>query len=854
LNPDESTPHSIHTAHGSYRDARRLHRSDHTDMEPGAVAASPRGLLAAFAECDLVGTLSAEAAGVVPTSMVDTVVLLSDASAEKLPILLRATAAAFVVVETSEFPSGRCDKLRQDEGRSGNAVILLVERLDGECVLHGVEATVIKDVAKAVESDVAKGRPTRRSSPVRTPSAPVRMPVSGRKHELAVWSRDLSRKLVDEDAVGIHPGEGGLGIPLSAFRVAGFYAAETLGARYVRANSEAKAEAERLTAQPAGYMDYVHLSATGDKGEQSPPGERSVGSRRSRPSDASGTASSDRARRSAERAAEWENEGWPPALVAAISSANLSVSKARGMGQEAIYLMLAEASFDISAYQEMCLAAFFASPPPPPSAPVPPPAPAPVAAPPAAGLPPVPPLPPIRPGRAGPESLPSSLVDPAADFKSELGGTQPVAAGAASIDPAPPANHARGLRCREIAAEVGGELIELLRPLQISEIEETMESLAGLFPHCARALAGEWKPGQLVCMMSAGVTAAFTDSGTSAALALARAPQSMSHPDRSVMVLASAVTSTGRASGASEQTAQSALAGPLDSVRRAADGIGKSREGRDMSSELARLARESGASVAAGSALRQAVHAAEMHSTLGAEVNLLLHQEKLGAAPAGKLNAEASSVWNAMVEVRLRLGAARARTFKELLPAAVDAAALVKAVTANVITLDLLGGPKKLGATELRSAAAHAWPALIALARECHPRDAADVELGLLQVANDAFDIAECGVTSARAISPPFLHMATKMEEAMLAGTPAPSWVLMRKETTLQDSNGTKLKHHLSLASRSSFNLDPAAYAKQEEARKAAAAVKTAAAAETAKVKAAADKKASDAAAKLASK
>jgi hypothetical protein len=136
-----------------------------------------------------------------------------------------------------------------------------------------------------------------------------------------------------------------------------------------------------------------------------------------------------------------------------------------------------------------------------------------------------------------------------------------------------------------------------------------------------------------VPLMLSDVNAAILSTGTSAALALARAPPSLAPSARSILVLSSAVSSYRGSGGVPAQAAQLASTGPTDSVRRAADGIGKSREGRDIAAELAKLARESGASATAGSAFRQAVHVAELHATLGADVNLLLHQEKLGAAP-----------------------------------------------------------------------------------------------------------------------------------------------------------------------------------------------------------------------------
>jgi hypothetical protein len=292
-------------------------------------------------------------------------------------------------------------------------------------------------------------------------------------------------------------------------------------------------------------------------------------------------------------------------------------------------------------------------------------------------------------------------------------------------------------------------------------------------------------------------------------------------------------------------------------MRRAAEQLAASKPGLAAVATLEGLARTSTASDGANSAFLQALHLAEIDQSFGPHLSTLLHQEKMVNAPTGNLNSAACSVWASVVEVRMRAGPARARAFKEVMPKGLDAIAIITAVNLSKLTLELLCGGKKLQPAEVRMAAARAWPVLVAIARECHPRAAADVELGLLRMASDAFDRAECGETTVKAIEPVFAEMARLTDVYSTAGGELPSWSAARAATTLKGSEAAKLDEYFATVTKpkqpsgSVFGLggDAAAYAKQQQL----AAAETAKAAAATKL-AAEKKAAADAAAKAATK
>ena len=108
----------------------------------------------------------------------------------------------------------------------------------------------------------------------------------------------------------------------------------------------------------------------------------------------------------------------------------------------------------------------------------------------------------------------------------------------------------------------------------------------------------------------------------------------------------------------------------------------------------------------------------------GAEVAMIMHQEKLGAVPTGAfaVSAPAATVWAAAIDVRSWVARARERQLKLQLPAAVDVRALVTSVSSGAFSIDKLV-PGKLVGDERAKSILVCWPAFVELVTSAHPRD-----------------------------------------------------------------------------------------------------------------------------------
>jgi hypothetical protein len=238
----------------------------------------------------LAGTLPAEAVSDVPPMMVNAACRVPPRVARK--ITSRTDAVALVVVEISARPSGRCDAL---QGGGGPAAIVLLQEREGTYVLHGVETAALYTVASAAGVDADPAQPQRRSrAATATPiKSPAKRPLRGRKHDLAVWAASYAEEVLRAKAVEKPIGEGGLGIPVEAFRAGGVYTeVGTPMARNVSELEESIAEAQREfsvlsvraaarqasralaeaggEAEAGAEASYVPLSETGGRGVVSP--------------------------------------------------------------------------------------------------------------------------------------------------------------------------------------------------------------------------------------------------------------------------------------------------------------------------------------------------------------------------------------------------------------------------------------------------------------------------------------------------------------------------------------------------------------------------------------------------------
>jgi hypothetical protein len=689
-----------------------------------------------------------------------------------------------------------------------------------------------------------------------------------------------------------------------------------LSVRASRASATSEASEAEVRADPD--PPYVPLGESGGGGVVSPPrgslNGSPVSSRRSGRSAASEAASLARTNQTI----ALQEAGVPPEAVAVMLEQNVTAALARELGQDKLIGLLESKAVRLSAFSTAQLATFFAATPPPTAPPAL--AAAAAAAQLAAAATAAPPLSmPILPGREGAEALPKFLAPPAgmgeateidAAVKAAAAAAAAADAAAAQVArlqaaqrdgrvaqspaasalciPPPPlellvgqqlplVTSARGLLCWKTAFDMEGALRDLLLNVPMPEMEATVIAMAALFD-ASKCLLSEkgWRGDMMVALLQPQVTLAFQSVSTTAAGALDAVTRHLAPSTRAILALSS-VCAPGNAAprgGGYVRGSEAASTGPPDAVRKAVERLGAKPGGRDLVTKLEGLAAGSAADEAASSAFRQAVSAGELDPEFGAHLSMLLHQEKMSKAPSGERNftSNASSVWVSVVEVRAQLAAARVRAYRDLLPKAVDKLAFVTATNCFKLSLEVVCGAKKLQSLqpeEARLAAARAWPVLIALARECHPREAADVELGLLRVSSDAFDRTDTAENMLKNVTPVFEKMALLYDEYTTSGcigTP-PSWSTARKDSTLFDSEDARLDYYLNrvgpaaqgkpFVANSSFAagvVDLGAGAGRAQAAAAAAAAATAKAAAAARVQAVADKKAADAAAAKAAK
>ena len=149
----------------------------------------------------------------------------------------------------------------------------------------------------------------------------------------------------------------------------------------------------------------------------------------------------------------------------------------------------------------------------------------------------------------------------------------------------------------------------------------------------------------------------------------------------------------------------------------------------------------------------------------GADVTMILHQEKLGNVPtgAGIASAPAMRVWRVMNAVMPRLLHARTPHNAKLCPNGMDAGTAIRAIGQGKLTVEALAGVavlvKKMSAVELRTAGLRSWPVMLAMIREIMPRDET-AEHHLLLMARDAFDMS-------RAMFDPLATVVTPVFEEM---------------------------------------------------------------------------------------
>lgn len=352
-------------------------------------------------------------------------------------------------------------------------------------------------------------------------------------------------------------------------------------------------------------------------------------------------------------------------------------------------------------------------------------------------------------------------------------------------------------RCKEDAIGMEGELGAMLELVPDSKLPYVLRSFARMYEPTRGMVtdsASDYMQFEgMIPMLQAMVQATFRDIGQSSLEAMRQGGKGPPDPARRVVMalsVAVAGSKTSSRSGGGGWASGRSDAPPVqqDALRAAASALAAEPSAQKACAKVVQMAKDAGADEAKTKAMLAALNTALLDPAYGADLALLLGQEKLTQPPAG-LPAMTCSVWHMVLELRVRLPPARVIKFEALLPRSVNALALVTAAGCGQLTMELICGQAKgRSAAEQRAAALRVWPVLIQLVRECFPRDADEATHGLLLVANDAFDRAKSDASTVKAITPVFEKMSLRFAHYASTGGAPPQWEKARYDTTVAKS------------------------------------------------------------------
>ena len=375
---------------------------------------------------------------------------------------------------------------------------------------------------------------------------------------------------------------------------------------------------------------------------------------------------------------------------------------------------------------------------------------------------------------------------------------------------------AAGAEARSIVKEVAPEVAILVASVPDADLVKLFKLLASNLKVLDSEV--EWDNWGVLPMVCSRVVSSLDNARVTAAEALARATFSGSELGR----VAFAVSSLERSGSTRYANADSA--GDGDAVRSAAQRIADDHTALAAVLEAAKLARSDASEGDSLPLLRAKVGAMEL-GPFGADVALLLHQEKLAASPSGASSA-AQRVLEKVREVRTGLASARLALWRRVVPDGISLADMIAAVNCGKITSSVLIGKNPAGGAS--AALSRVWPLLVAMVRQLWPRDT-EVEYTLLRMARELFVV---GKASDHAVSVVvdgvFAEYASRCGSWLRGIGPAPSLakahehVLLEasKEASLSQAVGGQPKQQRSEAEKAAA---AAAAKAAKEAREAAA-------------------------------
>ena len=269
-----------------------------------------------------------------------------------------------------------------------------------------------------------------------------------------------------------------------------------------------------------------------------------------------------------------------------------------------------------------------------------------------------------------------------------------------------------GADARAIVSEVAPEVATLVASVPDGELIRLFKLLASNLKVLEADVA--WDSWGVLPMVCSKIVCALDNARVSAAEALLRATFSGSELGR----VAYAVASLERA-GSSARYANADMGGEGDACRGAAQRIADDRDALAAVLEAAKLARSESSEADSLPLLREKVRSMEL-GPFGADVALLLHQEKLAATPSGT-SSSALRVLEKVKEVRGGLASARLALWRRVAPDGVSLVPLIEAVNCGKLTSAVLVGKSPTGGVS--AGLARVWPLLMSMSRQMWPRD-----------------------------------------------------------------------------------------------------------------------------------
>ena len=357
-------------------------------------------------------------------------------------------------------------------------------------------------------------------------------------------------------------------------------------------------------------------------------------------------------------------------------------------------------------------------------------------------------------------------------------------AAAESEVPMTQAERADAAEIRQVVAIVRGDVELCIRNVHDRHLREVLENIALTFVETRTAVQNpKWMPQAVLPAIKVAITSASQATEVSLTEQLLRhgtveqTSTNITHVFMALTEMAGALAaSRTMGSGSGGRGASTSDTRVNAAVLRAAERL--AAEAEPVVQELQRLATASGARVEQnGPELRAAVAAAQQ-GEYGAEIALILHQESL-STPKGTMAPSANRMWNSVLVVAQRQRDALVSHFRRLAPVGVDMKLLVTAIVCGKLSVADMVPPAttKAGkAPEVRDAVMRAWPLVMQIMLEVHPRDDT-AQAVMLKLALDVFAQAHVASDPVETLLKPVLEeMRTTSALYLLDGGAEHSW------------------------------------------------------------------------------